>query len=408
MSNVISFDMGGESAIKTQGQNFWNYRRTWYDQEKGKFFVYHFKGGDPSDMKNYAKMEVYRQPVLINGTLRYDEWKYLDNALIRNVENELVGVQDLKDAGVEVTLDGMRFTEVQSETISTDVNPIYTMDPVQRALADRPIYDKVSVPLPFLVGDFFFNSRDIEVSRNKGMTISDEMMAEVGRQMGETLEKSLMQETSAIFEDTGGKVHSYISWARTLAASSSKNIHIMSLGGTAQPKVKGGGKALDGSEIPSASFAATNAWDAKTGSDAAVKIVNDVLAFKELAKINKSRGPWRLYIPTTYDAVLDQDYKDTTSGTTSKTIRQRILEIEGVEAIRPSWFIPDDTIIFVQITSRTVRWLNGMDVRSIEWAEQGNLIYFYKGMTIQIPEFRKTAEGQSDVFIGYGGASNPY
>ena len=68
-------------------------------------------------------------------------------------------------------------------------------------------------------------------------------------------------------------------------------------------------------------------WDdvtATSSADAVItgaKILQDVIAMKQASIDALHYGPWKLYIPTAYETVLDKDYDTTTPGT---TIRERI------------------------------------------------------------------------------------
>ena len=93
---------------------------------------------------------------------------------------------------------------------------------------------------------------------------------------------------------------------------------------------------------------------------------------------------------------MDKDY-DTTSNGTSDTLRQRILKIEGIEAVKVSDYLPDDNVILVQMTSDVVRLVNGFKPQVIAWSEEGNMVFKYKVMAIQVPQIRSTQTGQCGV-----------
>ena len=73
--------------------------KPWISEKDGKPYVTIFSGGDPVDPSNYKTM-----PTTNAATLRRDEWKALDDAVVRIAETRLNGVQDLIDKGLPYNL----------------------------------------------------------------------------------------------------------------------------------------------------------------------------------------------------------------------------------------------------------------------------------------------------------------
>jgi hypothetical protein len=59
-------------------------------------FVTNFKGGDAKNPKNYATTQIQTNA----NTLRRDEWKYLDEAVLQIAQSRLSGIQDLVSKGL--------------------------------------------------------------------------------------------------------------------------------------------------------------------------------------------------------------------------------------------------------------------------------------------------------------------
>jgi len=51
----------------------------------------------------------------------------------------------------------------------------------------------------------------------------------------------------------------------------------------------------------------------------------------------------------------------------------------------------------VQMTSDTVRLVDGMPIQNVEWSSQGGMVHNYKVMTIRVPEIRSDDNGQCGI-----------
>src|SRR5690606_37721938 len=101
--------------------------------DKGNPHILVFKGGDRSDPKNYSA-----EPVN-NATLRYDEWRQLDEAVVRVAEQRLIGFDDLRRNGLVRPLgNAMATTVLTWDEMSDAMEAIVSMDPVRRGKNDRP------------------------------------------------------------------------------------------------------------------------------------------------------------------------------------------------------------------------------------------------------------------------------
>jgi len=146
----------------------------------------------------------------------------------------------------------------------------------------------------------------------------------------------------------------------------------------------GGGVIYSYLNHPSRNEVTITAWDdsAKTARG----IVDDVLAMKQAAIDAKHYGPYKVYIPTAYETVLDEDYEDTGTTSTNKTIRQKVVDT-----------LTANNVVLVQMTQDVVRLVRGMPIQNVEWSVEGKFINKYKVMTIQVPQVRADQEGNSGV-----------
>jgi len=135
-------------------------------------------------------------------------------------------------------------------------------------------------------------------------------------------------------------------------------------------------------------------WDAAGKTPA--EILTDVINMKQASINAKHYGPWALYVPTAYDTVLDKDYDSTTPG---KTIRARLLEIDGIDSIKVVDTLPANTVVLAQMTSDVVRLVQDMAIQTVEWKTGDMLTNHFKVMTIQVPQVRSDQDGNSGIVV---------
>lgn len=315
---------------------------------KGNTFISVYAGGDPKDQKSYKTLQVNT-----NGVLRRDEWKALDEAVLKISETRLVGIQDLISRNLTYNLgNAMGTTVLESHDSSDALEAEMTMDGVTRAKGDRPEFGTTYLPIPIIHADYEINSRVLAASRNMGNPL-DTMLAErAARKVSEKLEAMLF--TNVTYAFGGGTIYSYLNHP---------NRNTVSLG---------------------------TAWTSETGAN----IITKVLALKQASITDLHYGPWVLYIPTAYETVMDKDYDATTPGT---TIRERILKIEGIQAVKVIDTLTAGNVLLVQMTSDVVRLVRGMGIQNVQWQTEGNFVNKYKVMTIQVPQIRSDQDGKSGI-----------
>jgi len=323
--------------------------------EDGQAYINVFNGGDPKKPENYGTRLVN------NATLRRDEWKSLDDAVLGVSRYRLGGVQDLIDNGLTYNL-GNAFgtTVLEWHDVSDSQEAVMTMDGITRGGGDRPSFKHNYLPIPIIHVDYEINARVLATSRNMGNPLDTTAAESAARRVVEKLENMLFTNTTYSYgqkdERNRNSIYSYVNFP---------------------------------DRIP---YALPLSWSnaGKTGS----QILTDVLAMKQKSIDNLHYGPWNLYIPTAYEVVLDKDYDSVTPGT---TIRERILKIAGIKSIKVIDTLPADNSVLVQMTPDVVRLVRGTGIQNIQWGEEGNMVTKYKVMTIQVPQIRSDANGKSGV-----------
>jgi hypothetical protein len=327
--------------------------RPWIGNDR-RPYVTVYKGGDPGKPENYVN-----EPVYTNATLRRDEWKSLDEAVLRVAETRLNGIQDLINRGLTYNLgNAMGTTVLEWHDVSDAFDAVLTMDGVTRGYNDRPVFTHHYLPIPIIHVDYEINTRVLAASRNLGNPLDTTAAERAARKVSEYLENMLFTDTSYAFG--GGTIYSYVNYPHRNQVTLSEN------------------------------------WDnssAKSPRD----IINEVLSLKQTSIDNLHYGPWVLYIPTAYETVLDDDMEDT--GTTSMgiTIRERLMKISGILDIKVIDALPANNVLFVQMTSDVVRLVRGMGIQNVQWQAEGNFVNRYKVMTIQVPQIRSDQNGKCGI-----------
>jgi len=319
--------------------------------EDGKPYISLYNGKGAKNPKNYRVV-----PIQTNATLRRDEWKALDEAVMNVARDRLTGVNDLTSKGLVYNLGNpMGTTILEWHDVGDVLEADITMDGVTRSKNDRPNFQHNYIPIPIIHVDYEINVRALNASRNMGNGIDVTLAENAARRVAEKLEDMLFTDTTYSYgeADTRSRnsIYSYINF-------------------------------------PDRNELTVTAWDVsgKTGAD----IVQDVLDAKQTSINAKHYGPWSIYIPTAWETALDGDYDATTPGT---TVRERILKIAGIDEIKVADHLPADNAVMIEMKPGTVRLINGLGLQNVEWQTEGRFINKYKVLTIQVPQIRSDQNG---------------
>jgi uncharacterized linocin/CFP29 family protein len=329
-----------------------------YLDSKGRACVTVYKGGDAKKAESYETRFLNTNAA---GTLRRDEWKQLDQAVLKISEQRLSGVQDLIDNGLTYDLgNGMGTTVLEYHDMSDAMEADLTMDAITRSKNDRPVYKTNYLPIPIIHVDYEINARVLAASRSMGNPLDTTSAERAARKVAEKLEAMLFTNTTYAFG--GGTIYSYTNYT---------NRNTVSIG---------------------------THWDdmaESTTNSIGQKILADVLKMKQASIADYHYGPWMLYIPTAYETVLDKDFD--ADGGNGITIRERILKIAGIKGIKVIDTLTADNVLLVQMTPDVVRLVRGMGIQNVQWEEEGKMVTKYKVMTIQVPQIRADQNGRCGI-----------
>ena len=317
-----------------------------------------FIGGDGRpyvNVNNGGQIEV--RPTT-NATLRKDEWKHLDEAVVRAAQQRMIGVQDLYSRGLVYRLtNGLGTTVLETETMSDIEEAQVSMDAVTRARKDRPDFSIGYLPLPIISKDFALDIRTLNASRTRGQAL-DTIQAELAaRKVMEKAESILFAGFSS-YAYGGGTIYGYID----------------------HPKRN--------------EYTLTAHWNdsAATGET----ILADTLGMIQAAIDDRHYGPYVLYIPTNFQTALGEDFKSNSD----KSVRQRLLEIDQLSDIKVADFLTSDNVLLVQMTSDVVRMVEGLPIQTLQWETEGGLMLNFKVMTIMVPQIRADYSEYSGIVHG--------
>jgi len=310
-----------------------------------------YVGGDRLDPKSYKAVPTN------NATLRRDEWKQLDAAIVPIAEDRLTGVNDLVGRGLVYNLgNGMGTIVLEWHDISDAMEAELTMDGVTRGRNDRVVFGHHYLPIPILHVDYEINARELEASRRLGNPLDTSNAERAARKIMEKLEEMFFTDTDYAYG--GGTIYSYLNHP-------------------------------DRNQVT-----LTGGWDdsARTGN----VILKDIQALKQ-ASIDAHRyGPWVLYLPGNFEVKMDDDY---TTGY-PKGIRERIMEIGGIADVKVIDRLTSDNVLLVEMKSDVVRLVQGFGLRNVQWSEEGEMLFKFKVMTIRVPQIRSDQEGHSGITHG--------
>lgn len=322
----------------------------------GRSCVTVYMGGNPKKKESWKTMVVNA-----GATLRREEWKALDEAIMEPSRARLGGIEDLIAKNLVYNLgNAMGTTVLEWHDVNEALEAEMTMDGITRGKNDRVTFQHNYLPLPIIYAEYEINTRELAASRNLGNPLDTTMAKRAARKVLEKLEALLFTDTTYTFGEKDSRlrnaIYSYVNFPDRIGVNLS---------------------------IP---------WD-NSGITGAM-IIQDVLEMKQASIDNYHYGPWTLYIPTNYETVLDADYDATTPGT---TIRERILKIAGVNEIKVSDTLADDNVLLIQMTRDVIRLVRGMGLQNVQWSEEGGMVTKFKVMTIQVPQIRSDAYGKTGI-----------
>lgn len=291
-------------------------------------------------------------------TLRHEEWKFFDDALLEEALIRLVGVADLQGRGlVKPVPNALGKMVFAYEKVNFMDDAQVSLDGLGGTANDRVEFSLGQSPLPIIHKDFFINLRTLAASREKGESLDTTQVRMAGRVVAEKAEYMLFNGGPTF---GGMPIYGYTTFPdRNHAAFD-------------------GGKDWDDSS--------------KAGSSYLTDAITAITALQG----DRMYGPYVVYVPTTAGILIEKDFSSGTSDT--RTIRQRLLQISQIADIRVADQLPTANVVFVQMTADNVVWVQGEDLQNVQWDEGAGFKINFKAWMIGAPLLRSTAAGRSGIF----------
>jgi hypothetical protein len=290
----------------------------------------------------------------------------LDRAVVEVGLQRLTLVADLMTAGLTYPLsDPLGVPYLEWNAMSKIGAAQRTMNPDSRGESKLPIVSPNRLPIYLTTDGFQLDIRTLKVSQRIGTPLDTSIAKQCVRAVNEAIEDAAIN----------------------------------------------GATTLDGQDFQSAGYKAYGLLNAP-GAEAQVltaaawstvpvgsTVFSQTQAMIALLQANKKFGPYRLYVPTVVGNALDSDY-NATNNAQGLTIRQRLLQIEGLQAVRVADLLPATKVVLVQMTSDVVDIVVGQPPTIIPWTSLNGFTIHNLVMAIMIPRVRSDYDGNSGIAIG--------
>jgi len=289
-------------------------------------------------------------------TLRHEEWQFYDRAIVDIARPVLVGVNDLRSRGLTFNLDGMANMILAWETLSDTEEAQMAMNPGAEARDDNPEFVMNYLPLAVTYKGFNIDVRSLNASRKLGQGLDVTQAEQASFKVADKIENVLFNGAST-YKFAQGTIYGYCDFPKTNTVEIDTH------------------------------------WDdsGATGETIVAKVLEMIQASVD----DNHFGPWGLYVPQGYAAVLGDDYK----AYSSTTIGQRIADIENVEFAKVAPKLAADNVLLVELSKNTVEIVIGLDVTNIPWEGPGGFTLHHKIVAIMVPRLKADQEGRCGIVL---------
>jgi hypothetical protein len=296
----------------------------------------------------------------------------LDTAVVEVGLERLTFAADVMAAGLTYTLtDPLSVTQLEWNATNKTGNAQRTMSPAARGENQMPAILPFRLPIYLTTDDFHLDIRTLKMSQRVGMPLDTTLIKQCTRSVNEAIEDAAINGATTI-DGQELKVAGYNAPGLLNAPNAETQV-----------------------------LTAT-AWDS---TPVAATILSEVQLMLAKLRANKKYGPYRMYTNTEVGAVLDNDY---VTASPQNTIRERLLKLEGLQAIRTADMIPGGAVTtligakvaIVQMTSDVIDMVVGQKPTVIPWTSPDGFTFHNLVMAIMIPRVRSDYNGDSGVVIG--------
>jgi len=297
-----------------------------------------------------AEVAVPQNQMHTNAVLRWYEWQSYDTALLVEALRPMRAVAAMRSAGLTHSIgNGLGKTVLMYEDVSFLGEADMSMDAESQRGNDRVEFTQKFLPLPIIHKSWFINARTLAASRETGESLDTTQAAMSGRKIGEYIESmTLLGSNSYAFG--GGTVYGLTDFPTRQTGNFTADW------ATASPKV----------------------------------VLKDILAMVQKAQADYFYGPYLLFISGNCESAFSDDY----SSNYGKSLLNRIKETQMIKDVVFCPFLNKNSAatqaVLFQATPDVARLVDGMPLTNVQWEEQGNMRFHFKGMQICLPQIRAT------------------
>jgi hypothetical protein len=299
----------------------------------------------------------------------------IDRAVVEVGLQRLTFVADIMAAGLTYNLtDPLSVAQLEWSSISKIGAAQRTMSPSARGERQMPIVTPYRLPIYLTTDTFELDIRTLKMSQRVGTPLDTTLIKQKTRSVNESVEDAA------------------INGATTLDGQS------LAVAGYTAPGL------LNAPNAEAQSLTAAAWTTVPVGST----VFNETQAMIAKLQGNKKYGPYRLYVGTQVSNALDADY-NATNNAQGLTIRQRLLQIEALQAIRTADLMPagngatpsiGNKVALVQMTSDVIDMVVGQPPTVIPWTSLDGFTIHSLIMAIMIPRVRSDYDGNSGICVG--------
>lgn len=290
------------------------------------------------------------QALIENNTLREDQAREIDMTVTRVSRRDLVAVSDLVNGGLARNLEkGVGATEYAFDRISPVGQATQGMSILDLGEDDLSNFTRTVIPVPVTASRFSLDARHLMGGQGVGDSIDMVNIEEHTRAVSEEIEDTLVYGSSVV------------------------------LGGNSLP-----GYTNHGS-VDTQSFSGSHWNDQTAGAHSAA--LADVLAMRTGLRDVGFTGPYGLYVSPNFDGTLDDDFK----ANGDRSLRDRLLAVEGIQFVKVLPTLADDHALLVQMTRSVVEWALGQPTTTVTWDTHGGLGHHWAILHVGAPAIRVAA-----------------
>lgn len=287
-------------------------------------------------------------PVTNAGLLQKDEWIAFDETVRRIATRRRALVGDLESRGLVFDAGDLGSTIAEWESASDMTAAEINMDGGTMTEEDAQAFSLHGVPIPIIRKDFRINQRRLLASRRMGQSVDTTQAATASRLVMEAGEDMLINGWKTVSAYT---VYGY----------------------TNHPQRE--------------TYTIANSWTDAVNRD----ILGDVEAMLgQMEQQARHFGPYMLYVSKDYWAELRADYK----AESERTFLERIRAYAEIEDVKVSDFLPDDTVLMVQLDQEVVDLARAQGLVTVQWSRGDGMVNHFAIMEAWAPRLKPDYENR--------------